>query len=58
VGRGNHRTLLIDHDIVMDTLYFEVGPEKVPSGSLASWSSAHWGSIAFPDLRIKSTEIQ
>lgn len=56
VGRGDHRTLFVDYDVVMDTLYFEVGPEKTAAGSLASWSYAHWGSMSFPDLTIKPME--
>ena len=56
VGRGDHRSLLIDYDIVMDTLYFEVGPERHSSGSLTSWPNAYWGSISFPSLAIESTE--
>jgi lipopolysaccharide transport system ATP-binding protein len=55
VGCGDHRTLSIDYDVVMDVLNFEVGPERLSSGSLASWSSANWGSICFPDLTIEST---
>ena len=56
VGRGNHRTMFVDYDIVTDTLYFEVEPEKNELGSPASWLSAHWGSICFPDLAIRPAE--
>ena len=52
VGRGSHRTSNLEYDIVTDTLLFEVGPEKTPQGSVASWAFG-WGSIAFPDLVIE-----
>ena len=52
VGRGNHRTTNLDYDIVTDTLFFEVGPEKTDQGSIASWAFG-WGSICFPDLVIE-----
>ena len=54
VGYGSQRTSCVDYDIVINTLYFEVGPERAPSGSIASWPWAHWGSISFPDLVIDS----
>jgi lipopolysaccharide transport system ATP-binding protein len=53
IGCGNDRTSLVDYDIVLDTLYFEVGPDKTSFGSLASWPRAAWGSISFPDLAIE-----
>ena len=52
VGRGNHRSTNLDYDIVTDTLFFEVGPEKTAEGSIASWALG-WGSISFPDLMIE-----
>jgi lipopolysaccharide transport system ATP-binding protein len=54
VGYGSHRTSLVDYDIIIDTLHFEVGPERTSSGSLASWHQANWGSISLPDLVIES----
>lgn len=52
VGSGNHRSVVVDYDIVLDTLFFEVGPESTSRGSMTSWKEA-WGSISFPDLAIK-----
>ena len=51
VGRGDHRSLLIDYDLVMDTLILKLVPRTHSSGSLASWPNANWGSISFPSLR-------
>ena len=52
IGRGNHRTALVDYDSVADTLFFEVGPEETSSGAMAAWPHG-WGSILFPDLTIE-----
>jgi lipopolysaccharide transport system ATP-binding protein len=52
VGRGNHRTTNLDYDIVTDTFFFEIGPEKTAEGLIASWQFG-WGSICFPDLTIE-----
>jgi lipopolysaccharide transport system ATP-binding protein len=49
VGSGSHRSTIVDYDIVLDTLFFEIGPERTLLGSMASWNGA-WGSISFPDL--------
>jgi lipopolysaccharide transport system ATP-binding protein len=54
VGKGSHRSSNVDYDVVLDTLFFEVGPEKTMGGSVASWMEG-WGSISFPDLQIKSS---
>jgi lipopolysaccharide transport system ATP-binding protein len=51
VGRGNNRTSYVDYDIVMDTLFFEVGPEITESGSMAFWAPT-WGAISFTTLTI------
>ena len=52
IGRGNHRSTNIEYDMVTDTLFFEVGPERTPQGTIASWAFG-WGSISFPDLAIE-----
>jgi lipopolysaccharide transport system ATP-binding protein len=54
VGYGSHRSSFVDYDIVLDTLHFQVEPERTSAGSLASWPRANWGSISFPDLAIES----
>jgi lipopolysaccharide transport system ATP-binding protein len=51
-GRGNHRNAMVEYDVVSDTLFFEVGPERTTLGSMASWVRG-WGSICFPDLAIE-----
>jgi lipopolysaccharide transport system ATP-binding protein len=50
-GRGDHRGTITEYDVVTDTLFFEVGPERTQTGSMASWIRG-WGSIVFPDLRV------
>ncbi len=52
IGRGSNRTANVDYDIVTDTLFFEVGPEKTAAGAIASWARG-WGSMSFPDLAIE-----
>ena len=52
VGSGNHRTSVVDYDLVLNTLDFEVLPERIATGGIASWSSASWGSICFSNLTI------
>jgi lipopolysaccharide transport system ATP-binding protein len=57
-GRGNYRNSIVDYDVVRDTLYFEVGLGGLTPGSIASWSSASWGSVYFPDLAIEFANEQ
>lgn len=52
IGRGNHRTSIIEYDIVTETLFFDVGPEETAQGALSRWQRG-WGSISFPDLHIQ-----
>jgi lipopolysaccharide transport system ATP-binding protein len=53
VGSGSRGDGL-EYDTVLDTLFFEVGPESTPSGSIVPWVRGSLGSICFPDLRIES----
>jgi lipopolysaccharide transport system ATP-binding protein len=52
IGFGNNQSTLIDYDVVLDTLYFEVGPQRTANGTMASWVPI-WGSIIFPELAIE-----
>ena len=52
IGSGSNRSANIDYDIVSDTLFFEVGHEGTPFGSIVSWMR-EWGSISFPSLSIE-----
>jgi lipopolysaccharide transport system ATP-binding protein len=52
IGSGTNRSARVDYDVVLETLFFEVAPERTPRGSIASWEGA-WGSISFPDLAIE-----
>jgi lipopolysaccharide transport system ATP-binding protein len=52
IGSGTNRSTIVNYDIVLETLFFEVAPERTPRGSIASWLGA-WGSISFPDLAIE-----
>jgi hypothetical protein len=52
IGSGTNRSTIVNYDIVLETLFFEVAPERTPRGSIASWEGA-WGSISFPDLAIE-----
>jgi lipopolysaccharide transport system ATP-binding protein len=56
VGIGNPQKPIVDYDIVMDTLFFEVQPERTESGAMTTWSQ-DWGSIVFPELAIESRAI-
>jgi hypothetical protein len=51
VGEGDHRTGLIDYDIVLDTLNFEVMPEEGDAGTDSSWAR-HWDPISFSEFRM------
>ncbi len=53
VGKGNNRTGHVDYDVVMDTLFFEVTPERGEDGTVASWTRG-WGAINFPELTVES----
>jgi hypothetical protein len=52
IGSGTNRSAIVDYDAVLETLFFEVAPERTPRGSIASWEGA-WGPISFPDLAIE-----
>jgi lipopolysaccharide transport system ATP-binding protein len=54
VGSGNHRTAIVDYDVVHETLFFEVMPEVSEQGGMATWREG-WGPISFPDLHIERT---
>jgi lipopolysaccharide transport system ATP-binding protein len=53
IGSGNNRSSFADYDIVLDTLDFEVGPQRAGNGAMAFWAST-WGSITLPDLGIEA----
>jgi homopolymeric O-antigen transport system ATP-binding protein len=57
VGSGSPRTTLLDYDIVMDTLFFEVRPEMTATSTRVAWTQG-WGSISFPELAIESTSAR
>jgi lipopolysaccharide transport system ATP-binding protein len=52
VGSGSNRSATVEYDIVPETLFFEVTPERTPLGSMAFWTEG-WGAISFPDLSIE-----
>jgi lipopolysaccharide transport system ATP-binding protein len=52
IGSGNNKSAFIDYDGVLDTLHFEVSPQRIANGTLASWAPT-WGSIVLPELRIE-----
>ena len=47
IGSGSNLSAYVDYDVVLDTLFFEVSPERSPLGAMASWARG-WGSISFP----------
>jgi lipopolysaccharide transport system ATP-binding protein len=53
IGSGSNQSTIVDYDLVMETLNFEVIAQRTPNGTMASWLSS-WGSITFPDLEIDS----
>lgn len=56
VGRGDYRTTIVDYDIVSDTLFFDVEPEKTARGAVVHWD-LDWGSMFFPSLAIESKQL-
>ena len=52
IGKGNPREGLIDYDVVLDTLQFEVYPKPGEDGTISYWTSG-WGKIMFPALKIQ-----
>lgn len=51
IGFGNNQSTFVDYDGVLDTLHFEVAPQRAPNGAMVSWAPT-WGSIALPELSI------
>jgi len=52
VGKGDHRTGMVDFDTVLDTMMFEVRAEEGDGGTVAEWSRG-WGPIVLPDLKCR-----
>ncbi len=52
IGSGNNQSTFIDYDGVLDTLQFEVAPQRTPNGVMASWPPT-WGAIVLPELQIE-----
>ncbi len=55
VGKGNHRTGMVDFDTVLDTMPFEVRAEEGDSGTVAEWARG-WGSVVLPDLKYRALD--
>lgn len=53
VGTGDHTTGIVDFDVVLDTLHFEVRPEEGDGSTIANWPR-NWGSIVFDPLQVES----
>ena len=52
VGKGTHRTGMVDFDTILDTLGFEVRAEEGDGGTVAEWARG-WGSVVLPDLKYR-----
>jgi len=52
VGTGDHITGVVDFDVVLDTLHFEVRPEKGEDSTVSAWTRA-WGTIVFNPLKLE-----
>jgi lipopolysaccharide transport system ATP-binding protein len=52
VGKGDHRTGMVDFDTVLDTMMFEVRAEEGDGGTVAEWSRG-WGPVVLPDLKCR-----
>lgn len=52
VGTGDHKTGVIDFDVVLETLYFDVKPEEGEDSTVSAWPRA-WGTIMFDPLRLE-----
>lgn len=57
VGTGSHITGVIDFDIVLNTLHFEINPFKGSDSTVASWPRG-WGPILFDPLNISSEFVE
>ncbi|HEY3673399.1 MAG TPA: Wzt carbohydrate-binding domain-containing protein, partial [Acidimicrobiia bacterium] len=55
LGFGDARSGLVDLDVVLDTVHFEVLPEVSADGRLTTWSDS-WGQIRFPRLEVVQGE--
>ena len=52
IGRGNPRSGLVEYDIVLDTLQFEIFPQTGDDGTVGYWTDV-WGRIMFRDLYVE-----
>ena len=50
IGSGTNRSAIVDYDVVLETLSFEVAPERTPRGSIAAWDGA-WAQSPSPISR-------
>lgn len=53
VGTGDHKSGVVDFDVVLDTLHFEVRPEEGNDETVSVWLRG-WGSIMLEPLLIKT----
>ncbi|MBL9188076.1 MAG: ABC transporter ATP-binding protein [Opitutaceae bacterium] len=52
VGKGNHLTGILDYDVVLDVLHFELA--AVSEGGVSSHWRNEWGRIIYPHLHTSS----
>jgi lipopolysaccharide transport system ATP-binding protein len=55
IGKGDHRSVQVDFDTVLDTLAFEVRPEEGNDSTVANWGRG-WGAIVLPDLKCRQIQ--
>jgi hypothetical protein len=51
MGFGDARSGLVDLDVVLDTVHFEVLPAVSDDGRLTSWNDS-WGQVRLPAIRV------
>lgn len=51
VGTGDFKSGMIDFDVVLDTLNFEIRPEAGSEGTASTWVRS-WGSVIFSPLKV------
>jgi lipopolysaccharide transport system ATP-binding protein len=52
VGKGDHRSGMVDFDTILDVMPFEVRAEEGDGGTVAEWNRG-WGPVVLPELKYR-----
>jgi lipopolysaccharide transport system ATP-binding protein len=57
IGKGDYLTGHVDFDVVLDTLPFEVCPQRGAEGTVSCWTRS-WGPTVLPEIRQSLARVE